>query len=656
MMSECKKEQFRSIVPLIRNQIPRHIRESESILPDFLEAYYEWLELEGNATEIINQASNVQYVNCSISRFFEEFRREYLVNIPSNVLVDKSSLLKNIRDMYRAKGTEKAIKFLFRILYNEEIEITYPAEKILKPSDGNWIQYTYIKCSYPNSDIYNLLNRKIFTSLIACDVLSSPIGNFSIGDVVEVVGIGGIVSATATVYSIVSSSISLTDVVGYINSGFIIRNTSNLETLVVSSVTNKDSSAIVENIILGSDGLYEITLSNISRTFYPNIKAYTKDNLDDIEFVVAPLIGSYTIIDAGSGYAEGTIIPVSGGDGSGFSASIRSVKTNITSAPGTFDFFPENILPTNQLKYTPKSSETLSFLFPVGSKIIVDGVKHEVIFIDSANNSIFLDGILSGTEDLNLIYRAYDDDIRSILAVNIDSPGSGYTIPPIANLSFLGDGNAIIEFHVSGMYKTPGFYRNDKGQPDSTMRIQDGKLYQKFSYVIRSGQDISTYKTVLKNTVHPAGLYVSSEVVIRSDSTSGNGSVKISDGQIRKIVLFMFLEPELGYSGTSINYDPLQILPYDPLQILPYENDYIGWAFGTDDDYDYNGNLRRVVVSHAETFITLFMDHHQIFSTSTTIGTYAEDLIGAYKDAEIQSLLVSSGSVIAHESYVSIEN
>ena len=51
-----------------------------------------------------------------------------------NTLADgiaKRKLIKNIRDMYSAKGTRDGHKLFFRILFDEEAVITYPRDNML---------------------------------------------------------------------------------------------------------------------------------------------------------------------------------------------------------------------------------------------------------------------------------------------------------------------------------------------------------------------------------------------------------------------------------------------------------------------------------------------------------------------------------------------
>jgi hypothetical protein len=53
-------------------------------------------------------------------------------------------LAKHIYDIYRAKGTEEALKTLFRAFYDIEVDVTYPSKNILKASDGKWTRDTEI--------------------------------------------------------------------------------------------------------------------------------------------------------------------------------------------------------------------------------------------------------------------------------------------------------------------------------------------------------------------------------------------------------------------------------------------------------------------------------------------------------------------------------
>ena len=52
--------------------------------------------------------------------------------------VNERNLLKNIKDLYRSKGTKKGHELFFRVLLNEEPILYYPKLDMLRVSDGNW--------------------------------------------------------------------------------------------------------------------------------------------------------------------------------------------------------------------------------------------------------------------------------------------------------------------------------------------------------------------------------------------------------------------------------------------------------------------------------------------------------------------------------------
>jgi hypothetical protein len=76
-------------------------------------------------------------------------KSEFLNTIPADTddAVDTRKLIKNIKSLYRAKGTVKAHKAFFRILFNENSEIYTPSDDMLRISDGSWNVQTFIRCT-----------------------------------------------------------------------------------------------------------------------------------------------------------------------------------------------------------------------------------------------------------------------------------------------------------------------------------------------------------------------------------------------------------------------------------------------------------------------------------------------------------------------------
>jgi hypothetical protein len=133
---------------LVKGQLPEFVREEYPLFVSFIEAYYEFLEkeqydtngvgLKNNLTEKLKNLRYISDVDFSLEEFETQFFNSFLPFLPVDSQVSKEFLIKNILPLYQAKGTEKSFQFLFRLLFGEEIKITYPRENILRASDGKW--------------------------------------------------------------------------------------------------------------------------------------------------------------------------------------------------------------------------------------------------------------------------------------------------------------------------------------------------------------------------------------------------------------------------------------------------------------------------------------------------------------------------------------
>ena len=76
------------------------------------------------------------------SVFIDEFSKlldvEHIFGTDTNNI---AQILRHIKELYRSKGTEDALKYLLKINQGVEAEVKYPFEQVLKPSDGKWTQY-----------------------------------------------------------------------------------------------------------------------------------------------------------------------------------------------------------------------------------------------------------------------------------------------------------------------------------------------------------------------------------------------------------------------------------------------------------------------------------------------------------------------------------
>ena len=118
---------------------------------------------QGNPVQTIQQLLEYVDIDKTISDFLDQFRDSYLTAIPNTLAsnVSKRNLVKNIRDLYRAKGTRKGHELFFRLLFDETPEIFYPTENILKVSAGEWTSDTIIRVVATQGDPTNLVGQTI---------------------------------------------------------------------------------------------------------------------------------------------------------------------------------------------------------------------------------------------------------------------------------------------------------------------------------------------------------------------------------------------------------------------------------------------------------------------------------------------------------------
>lgn len=102
-------------------------------------------------------------IDKTLDLFIIDFKQKYLNSIPSDILVNKRFLTKHILDLYRTKGTKRAYELLFRIIFNEDIEVYLPGEDIFKPSDAKWEVPKYIEVN-DNRFITSLVGKEIYGS------------------------------------------------------------------------------------------------------------------------------------------------------------------------------------------------------------------------------------------------------------------------------------------------------------------------------------------------------------------------------------------------------------------------------------------------------------------------------------------------------------
>jgi len=164
---------------LVNRQLPEFVREDYPLFITFLEAYYEFLETKQGSelNDLTTQAKSLRYVNDvdhAIAEFETSFFNSFATLLPRDIEVDKEFLIKNVLPLYLAKGNEKSFKLLFRMLFNDEVDIILPKNNILKPSDGKWVIDNVLKVETDIRSVY-VGDGTTTTFILAQEALASQI-------------------------------------------------------------------------------------------------------------------------------------------------------------------------------------------------------------------------------------------------------------------------------------------------------------------------------------------------------------------------------------------------------------------------------------------------------------------------------------------------
>lgn len=128
---------MRAFAAVSKDRIPLFIQEDYPVLVDFLAAYYDWMQQGLVADADFLTISDIDQTK---DEFLKYFKDNHAKGLPTEIEADTRAIIKHIRELYKSKGTDSAIKALFRAVFNESAEIFYPKTQILHSSDATWVR------------------------------------------------------------------------------------------------------------------------------------------------------------------------------------------------------------------------------------------------------------------------------------------------------------------------------------------------------------------------------------------------------------------------------------------------------------------------------------------------------------------------------------
>ena len=520
-----------------------------------------------NATAIINSykpnpVNNIQDLlnfrdpDKVVSNFLTKFRNEFLNTLPENLStgVDKRKLIKNIKSVYRAKGTNRGHELFFRLLFGLQSETIYPRENILRASDGKWDTNKVLRAIATVGNTGDLIGRTIEGETSGATAIVENVFKFQIGanEVTSFILNEDSITGTFQISEVIRGTetddddIYIKATITGIPSTISITNDGSLYTVADTvTVTGGGQNAIVQVDAVGRGGITEFIIGSGGTGYEIG---------DDIVF---------TNTGTGGGSARAKVSVVNGG------------LTQETSTSTTEDHIVLEDETTRGDSYT-------------GNKIVQEsgtgsGDVTDIRIISSGNNYQSLPSVVvDDTNGSGADVYVYGTEIGKILSLKIIESGSGYEASPspptlslpsyiiLSNVSgsfvtgetvtgidssstsitatvvsyssgtgvlkvssptgqFAEDTTITTDSGASGLVEkndlstatttvgavvdTAGTYINQDGHVSETsMRIQDSLYYQDFSYVIKVGRTINDWRDSFKKTMHTSGFYFTGQV------------------------------------------------------------------------------------------------------------------------------------------------
>ena len=512
---------------LIQEQLPEFVQNEYTGFVTFLEGYYRYLDQSGQVNNFLLNAKDYSDVDTTLEQFIEQFRSQYAVDIPKNVLVNQRRLVKLIRDFYESKGAEDSIELLFKILYDETVEFFYPSTHILKASDGVWIEDVIIRIVEGDSGVDPFTLTGKICNLVYYENTGVQIFPKTIETTVT-----GVKKLAYTLPAIYELNVSLPK-----NSPLKVPGAGAVATLNIT-----DGSITSVDVVDGGSGYYaapQVILQNTNGT-----GAVLRANIVD------GAVDTITVVQGGSGYLENDDDNEEESIDVVFSTDSIRTHIHLTTDPTTIYGYVIRQLSTVEViscdgdgidddcgfrvgqiyQIDEQSVVGIYVIDPPMSPVSEDlidaieadpedyGTYDENRFNDGINDPFFVlgDGYTSGSRDNRASIRISSiDEGGCVTAVTIFNTGFDFAQEEFqATITSPNGCEAVLAFTTGAVLVKAGRFKDSRGMLSNVNKLQDNYYYQNYSYVIRSGVTSDAWLPLINRTVHPAGMAVFGELNI----------------------------------------------------------------------------------------------------------------------------------------------
>ena len=524
----------------------------------------------GNPVQNIQQFINLADSDKTINDFLSSMRKSFMSGITENLYtdVDKRKAIKNIKGMYRAKGTAKANKLFFQMLFNETPDIYYPNRDILKPSIGKFSSKSVLRVIQSSGNILNLTGQTI-TMTSGTDIATALVENvtaFGIGAVflyeleLNTETIVGTFLDEATIVGVDNTDQTqvakgtikeILESVEVVNDGHLYTTDS---TVTLSGGGGAGATALIEEVGLG--GLDEIIVSNGGANYVVGDKLtfnYTTSGGASAEAIVALVNGGFNLNEGSTSTTEteSHIVLEDGTQAGDPYSGNKMVQEDATTGTGAI-----TDIRVTRSGQGMKSLPTATVTSDSGSGAVVKTYGKEIGRIKkfqildqginySSSPSVVLNGnavykTLTGTVSASETFSGSGSTTGTLKSIDTDTNVVSFTtatgtVVSGQTLTFSGSGTIVVNkvdqgtatATINTKVQTTGKFTTEDGfVSEKDKRVQDSIYYQDYSYVVKVGESITKWRDYIKKAIHPSGFQVSGLVRIQN-RVSGQISVPV---------------------------------------------------------------------------------------------------------------------------------
>lgn len=149
-----------SLIPVLANKLPEFVRDDYPKFVEYIKDYLEFLEQDDNFLGIANSWRENLEPSLKVEPYITALLTDLGFEAGQNLAIDKNLLIHMLKEFYSSRGNEASFRFLFRMLFNADVSIRYPRDRMLIPSYAEYGERHFIFTTAGN------LNTVDFTNLV----------------------------------------------------------------------------------------------------------------------------------------------------------------------------------------------------------------------------------------------------------------------------------------------------------------------------------------------------------------------------------------------------------------------------------------------------------------------------------------------------------